>query len=53
MIFNEGHALVIGVGSHQFHPQHDVPITVRDAKAVRDILIDPDTCGYPQAQTEF
>jgi hypothetical protein len=53
MVFDKGHALVIGVGSHKFHPENDVPITVRDAKAVRDILVDPETCGYPEGQTEF
>jgi hypothetical protein len=53
MVFEKGHALVIGVGSHKFHPENDVPITVRDAKAVREILIDQDTCGYLEEQTEF
>ena len=53
MLFDKGHALVIGVGSHKFHPQHDVPITFRDAQAVRGILIDENTCGYPEKQTEF
>jgi hypothetical protein len=52
-IFKEGHALVIGVGSHKFHPKYNVPITSRDARAVRDLLVDPQTCGYPQQQTEF
>jgi hypothetical protein len=52
-VFNEGHALVIGVGHHKFHPQYDVPITARDAKAIRDLLIDSKTCAYPPQQTEF
>jgi hypothetical protein len=52
-IFNKGHALVIGVGEHKFHPENDVPITVQDAKKVKDILIDENTCGYPQDQVEF
>jgi hypothetical protein len=53
MIFDVGHALVIGVGSHKFHPQFNVPITARDAKAIRDLLGDPKTCAYPPQQTEF
>jgi len=52
-VFNEGHALVIGVGHHKFHPQYDVPITARDARAIRDLLVDPTTCAYPPQQTEF
>ncbi|GEM_PF-5444081 len=31
MAFQQGHALVIGVGTHRYHPGLDVPITVADA----------------------
>jgi hypothetical protein len=50
MAFTQAHALVIGVGSHQFSPHIDVPITVADAKAVAEVLQDSKICGYPPAQ---
>ncbi len=39
MRFGNAHALVVGVGA-------DLPGTVDDATALRDILVDPDRCGY-------
>ena len=53
MGFNQGHAVVIGVGSHQFAPYIDVPVTVQDAQAVVDVLTRPDICGYPKDQVEL
>jgi hypothetical protein len=50
MAFTQAHALVIGVGTHQFEPNLDVPITVDDAKAVAEVLVDDESCGYPAAQ---
>jgi hypothetical protein len=50
MAFKEGYALVIGVGSHKNGARFDVPITVRDAQAVYDILIDKKKCGYSTKQ---
>ncbi len=50
MYFNNGHALVIGVGSYQYTPKANIPISVRDAKALRDVLYNPELCGYPQEQ---
>ena len=38
--FKHGYALIIGVGA-------DLPITIDDAKGLRDILEDPHHCGYP------
>jgi hypothetical protein len=38
--FSHGYALLIGVG-------HDLPITVKDATAVRDVLINPARAAYP------
>ena len=38
MSFDQGHALLIGVGSHQYEKRLDVPITVADAQAVAGIL---------------
>lgn len=53
MSFTQGHALVIGVGTHQFAAQADVPITKADAAAVAAILCDPNACGYPPTQVKF
>ncbi|GIV94700.1 caspase family protein [Chloroflexus sp.] len=50
MHFTHGHALLIGVGSYQFAPQLDVPITVTDATALAEVLRDPGFCGYPPSQ---
>lgn len=53
MPFTQGHALVIGVGTHQFAANADVPITKADAAAVAAILGDTDACGYPSTQVNF
>ncbi len=50
MLFTAAHALVIGVGSYKNVAAANVPITVADAQAVAQILIDPQLCGYPQEQ---
>ena len=50
MSFSHGHAIVIGVGSHQFASYIDVPIAVTDSKAVAQVLQDPKVCGYPSDQ---
>jgi Caspase domain len=41
--FTHGYALVIGVGK-------DLPITVEDAMAVKNVLIDTQRCSYPSDQ---
>ena len=41
--FTNGYALLIGVGA-------DLPVTVLDATAIRDILIDSDRAAHPQEQ---
>ena len=41
--FTNGYALLIGVGA-------DLPVTVKDATALRDILIDSDRATYPLEQ---
>ena len=46
MSFNQGHALLIGIGTHQHHKDLDVPITVADAQAVQAVLQDSSYCGY-------
>lgn len=48
MSFNQGHALLIGVGSHKFEPKLDVPITVADAQSMANVLQDDRFCGYLQ-----
>jgi hypothetical protein len=48
--FQQGYAILIGVGSHKFIPPLDVPISVADAQAVADVLRDPNYCGYPAEQ---
>lgn len=51
MPFTHGHALLIGVGSYAHHPApKDLPATVRDAEALRQVLRDPTLCGYPDGQ---
>ncbi|WP_375510018.1 hypothetical protein [uncultured Nostoc sp.] len=37
--FTEGYALLIGVGA-------DLPVTVKDATAIQDMLIDSDRAAY-------
>ncbi|BAY07555.1 caspase family protein [Calothrix sp. NIES-2098] len=41
--FSNGYALLIGVGA-------DLAVTVKDATALRDVLIDPNRAAYPPAQ---
>jgi hypothetical protein len=45
-VFTHGYALLIGVGA-------DLPVTVRDARGLRDILIDPERCAYPPSQVRL
>lgn len=52
MSFPQGHALLIGVGTHQYHPGLDVPITVADAQAVAAVLQNAKYCGYPTGQVK-
>jgi hypothetical protein len=42
-IFSNGYALLIGVGA-------DLPVTVNDATALRDVLVNPNRAAYPQEQ---
>lgn len=50
MSFTQGHALLIGVGTHSREPDLDVPITVEDARAVAVVVADPFACAYPPSQ---
>src|SRR4051812_32274658 len=44
--FNQGHALLIGVGD-------DLPITVADAAGLANILEDQERCAYPPSQVHL
>lgn len=50
--FNQGHALVIGVGEYQ-DPDWCAPITVADAQGVVDALKDQQVSAYPSNQVAF
>lgn len=50
MLFNGGHALIIGVGTYQDQGVRNVPITVEDARQVAAVVRDPRYCGYPENQ---
>jgi hypothetical protein len=51
--FQQGHAILIGVGSHQYISRLDVPISITDAQAVADVLQNPGYCGYPAEQVKL
>ena len=53
MAFAQGHALLIGVGTHSQEQDLDVPITVEDAKAVAQVIADPTACAYPASQVKI
>ena len=45
-IFNNGYALLIGVGESVYKPL-SLPVTVKDTQAIYAALIDPELCAYP------
>jgi hypothetical protein len=45
--FAQGYALLIGVGQSAYAPW-SLPVTVKDARAIRAVLTDPGLCGYPE-----
>ena len=45
-VFSLGYALLIGVGA-------DLPVTVQDATALRDVLIDPNRAAYSSEQVKL
>ena len=49
-MFSQGYALLIGVGSYEHEPEHNVPITVADTRALHEVISDPQFCGYPAGQ---
>ncbi len=48
-MFTHGYALLIGVGKSAY-PTWSLPVTVKDIQAIRDTLIDPNLCAYPNDQ---
>jgi len=53
MVFTQGHALLIGVGTHEDPGIAAVPVTVEDAKAMAAVLKDANLCGYPESQVKL
>lgn len=51
--FSQGHALLIGVGTYQHMADVNVPITVKDAQALHQVLGDTTLCGYPANQVKL
>ncbi len=49
-MFDQGHAILIGVGSYRDNALADVQSTVADARALADALRDPRLCGMPADQ---
>ncbi|NER97441.1 MAG: caspase family protein [Symploca sp. SIO1B1] len=47
--FNQGYALLIGVGESQYKPL-SLPVTVQDTQAIYAALIAPELCAYPDDQ---
>jgi hypothetical protein len=45
-LFNHGYALLIGVGQCT-DPQLSLPVTVKDMQELRQILVNPELCAYP------
>jgi esterase/lipase superfamily enzyme len=45
--FDRGYALLIGVGECSTYPTWSLPVTVKDVTAIKEILVDPSLCGYP------
>lgn len=45
-MFTHGYAVVVGVG-------YDLPATVRDARALAELLHNPGRCAYPQNQVQL
>jgi hypothetical protein len=45
-LFNHGYALLVGVGQCT-DPQLSLPVTVKDMQELRQILVNPELCAYP------
>jgi uncharacterized caspase-like protein len=52
MPFDNGYALLIGVGTYAHSEDHSVASTARDAQAVAAVLRDEEYCGYPDSHVQ-
>ncbi|HUS16522.1 MAG TPA: caspase family protein [Chloroflexia bacterium] len=52
MIFDKGHALLVGVGTYA-NPQFSAPVTAQDAQDLAAVLGDPQRAGYPATQVQL
>jgi hypothetical protein len=50
MTFTQGLALVVGVSAYKYEPRLNVPVALRDANAVSEVLLDRQYCGYLESQ---
>lgn len=50
--FEQGHALVIGVGAYG-NTDYDVPTAARDARGLAGVLRDPTAAAYPRGNVEL
>ena len=48
-LFTHGYALLIGVGTTA-DPRHSLPVTVKDAQVLKDVLTDANFCAYPNTR---
>lgn len=48
-LFTHGYALLIGVGTTA-DPRHSLPVTVKDAQALKAVLTDANFCAYPNTR---
>lgn len=52
-LFKNGYALLIGVGATAAVPSWSLPVTVNDARALCEVLVDDQLCGYPADQVRL
>lgn len=48
-LFTHGYALLVGVGACAYS-NWSLPVTAKDAQALRSVLIDPALCAYPDSE---
>lgn len=53
MPFAQGHALIIGVSKYQKNPYANVSVLASEARAVAQVILDNQRCGYPADQVEL
>lgn len=52
-LFKEGYALLVGVGRTSAAPSLSLPVTVNDARALHQVLVDERLCAYPRGQVQL